>query len=129
MPDICSICKGFTGTYYLILWSYAWLAFLVFQGAHVDSESTKGDMMSLPTPIVHLNGTGAKDLIGQATDVHCALKQAQDLMRKARPHGRDYYTSPDPDAFNTAREAHDKLYSAIDKISMDYLALALAIQG
>lgn len=82
----------------------------------------------LPTPIIHLNGSGQRSLVEQAAEVHSALEDALKLMAMARPHGRDYYTSPDPDAFTKARDAHNAAYEAVSKISEEYINYALAIQ-
>jgi hypothetical protein len=82
----------------------------------------------LPTPIVHNNGTGAQSLVEQSRTVYQLLQQAMDAMAKARPHGRDYYTSEDPDAFVKARAAHDVQMVIVHNVAERYCDYALAIQ-
>jgi transposase len=56
--------------------------------------------MALPT--VHLNGTSREELVSLRLDVVEAIREAVVALRKAAPHGRDYYVQG-PDAYATAR--------------------------
>ncbi len=71
------------------------------------------------TPTIHLGGTSEKTLIEQNRAVRVALGTAMDLMREARPHGRDFYTQH-PEAITLANNDHlarmSKLQSVLDDL-------------
>ncbi len=49
-------------------------------------------------PTVHLNGTGAEDLLRQYQDAYHAVERALEVVARSCPHGRDYYVQADPQA-------------------------------
>lgn len=55
-------------------------------------------------PLVHKNGTSRDVLLEQLTDLMRALRDAEDVLGKASPNGRDYY----PLGPNALREAQSK---------------------
>lgn len=57
-------------------------------------------------PTVHLNGTSRDELLNQIRDAHQAVGAAMDALRKATPHGRDYYPQG-PDAILSAQAEHE----------------------
>jgi len=66
-------------------------------------------------PLVHLNGSGKKNLEAQYREASDALHDA--LAKLPRPHARDYYPLGD-DAFKKARAKFDAQFAAIDEIRM-----------
>lgn len=63
-----------------------------------------------PHPLVHLNGSGAKNLEEQWLAVYTASSRLLNALAESRPHPRDYYTLPDGDAkWNAARDEHHTL--------------------
>lgn len=80
----------------------------------------------LPTPSVHNNGTGGRGLRMQAKEAYSALGSAVDVMRRAMPHGRDYYPQGDA-ALAKAREAHLALIGKVKEAQDAYLELSVAI--
>jgi hypothetical protein len=87
----------------------------------LNNETTK-----LPTPTIHLNGTGARDLRAQAKEVYRGLNDALQAMRQAMPHGRDYYPQGDA-ALTKARDAHTEMIIMVTRIQDEYLSLAVKI--
>ena len=47
--------------------------------------------MQLAVPTVHLNGTSRRELMEQICAAMTALQEAEAALRRASPHGRDYY--------------------------------------
>ena len=80
----------------------------------------------LPTPSIHLNGTGARGLREQAKEVYSALDTALRAMKQAMPHGRDYYPQGDS-ALTAARDAHTEMIIMVTRIQDEYLSLAVAV--
>ncbi len=81
--------------------------------------------MSLPT--VHLNGTSREELVSQRLSVVTAIREAVVELRKAAPHGRDYYVQG-PDAYNTARLIWEGRLAELEGIAERIRTEALAIQ-
>ena len=83
------------------------------------------EMDHLPT--LHLNGSGLDNLLEQRRDVLHALRDLQDALAHARPHGRDYYVNPDPDALNKARAVHEartaQVQDMVDEINAEVRGL------
>lgn len=57
-------------------------------------------------PVVHLNGTSAKELLELREDAFLALDKARDALCKMAPNGRDYY--PDPGRMDKALAQHER---------------------
>ncbi len=53
-------------------------------------------------PTVHMNGTDARDLLAQNLDALAAIGNAIEALRRANPHGRDFYPQGQ-DAFTEAQ--------------------------
>jgi hypothetical protein len=74
-------------------------------------------------PTIHLNGTSSDDLFAQVCVVLEALRWARDAMRRAAPHGRDYYIQGDQ-AFNNANGEHVARLDKLTDIMREYEAMA-----
>lgn len=83
-------------------------------------------MKPLITPSVHLNGDSKATLIDQATDVRVACKVLLDALSNAVPNGRNYYVQKD-NPLEKARDAHHERMLVVDKISKEFLQLAIDI--
>lgn len=68
-------------------------------------------------PIIHLNGTGANALESEYATALKAVKAARDAVGAITIHGRDYYTSQDPAAFDKARAAREDVWSTLHGIT------------
>lgn len=75
----------------------------------------ENETKSVPQPIIHLNGSGAKNLTAQYREASDALHDA--LAKLPRPHGRDYYPLGD-DAYKKARAQFEAQYKAINEAKM-----------
>lgn len=75
----------------------------------------------LTKPIPHLNGSGIENLRRQYREAYDALHKAIGALIEMSPHSRDYYVSPDPDAYSNARKEHRariaKLNEVLDEVS------------
>jgi transposase len=80
--------------------------------------------MSVPT--VHLNGTSQEELVSLRLDVVEAIRDAVVALRKAAPHGRDYYVQG-PDAYNTARLIWEGRLAELEGVAERIRAEALDI--
>jgi hypothetical protein len=81
--------------------------------------------MSLPT--VHSNGTSREELVSLRLDVVRAIREAVVALRKAAPHGRDYYVQG-PDSYATARFIWEGRIAALEGIAERLRVEALEIQ-
>jgi hypothetical protein len=63
-------------------------------------------------PCVHSNGSGAAALMEQAEDCITTLKAAQEALRSAAPHGRDFYPLGD-EAFSKARDQWRETFRSV----------------
>ena len=81
--------------------------------------------MALPT--VHLNGTSREELVQLRLDVVKAIREAVVALRKAAPHGRDYYVQG-PDAYKTARFIWEGRLAELEGIAERVRLEALEIQ-
>jgi hypothetical protein len=68
-----------------------------------------------PVPTVHLNGTSAKELLGQFQATLDALHEAQRLMCAGAPNGRDYYPQPG-NAMDAAMSAHERRWTELNRM-------------
>lgn len=80
--------------------------------------------MALPT--VHLNGTSREELVSLRLDVVEAIREAVVALRKAAPHGRDYYVQG-PDAYKTARYIWESRIEQLEGVAELLRAEALDI--
>lgn len=79
------------------------------------------------TPAVHLGGTSKEGLKDPLIIARNAVLAAQSLLRECAPHGRDYYTQPDPDAYTTAARQHNSRMRALDVIQRQLTYLILKV--
>ena len=82
-------------------------------------------MRELTFPTIHLNGSSADDLIKQNRNAVYKIQEAMEALRKAAPHGRDYYMQYDG-AFAYARTEHEnrmtklkEVFDELNEIVMD----------
>lgn len=81
------------------------------------------------TPIVHLNGTSAQELIDQQRAVLDAADTMLKALHAATPHGRDFYNKPGPENWaELARRAHAERIKAVHQIMEDALTIAMSVQ-
>jgi len=83
--------------------------------------------MSVTHPIVHLNGTSREELLRQLIDAGHAINNALDMLRAAAPHQRDYYVSPEPLAYQKARQEHEKRCAALALVQNELQQIAEAL--
>ena len=81
----------------------------------------------LVTPTVHMNGTGAQELIDLNVTAMDAVEKAIEAVAKAAPHGRDYYVST-KFTYQDALEEHTSRLLALNIIKDELLGIALAVQ-
>ena len=81
----------------------------------------------LTKPTVHMNGTGADELIEGFVECYRALGEAMAAIAKHGPHGRDYYPQGDA-ALNSALREHRERLQQLDTMRADFLALAEHVQ-
>lgn len=74
-------------------------------------------------PTIHLNGTSRAELLAGYVEVIDALDEAIAALRRAAPHGRDYY-SQSPNAYPQARDEHLARIAALDAIRQEINTLA-----
>jgi hypothetical protein len=88
-------------------------------------------MTALLTPTVNLNGTAKHDLVRQCMDVMHALENAEQIMARGTPHGRDYSLCPLTgerlDA--RARDAWHERMRAVHAMVSEFGELAIAINS
>ena len=77
--------------------------------------------MILPT--IHLNGTGAEDLLTGYRAAMESVGDALDVMMKARPNARDYYVQSDG-AFRQATQEQTAREQKLQSVYDELLALA-----
>ena len=75
-------------------------------------------------PTIHLNGTGAEDLLEGYRTAMEGVSNAQNAMRAAWPNGRDYYPQG-PDAINVAIREHAVRLLKLEEIHADLTELAV----
>jgi len=82
--------------------------------------------MTLPT--VHLNGTGADDLLADNRAAHNAIRAAYDALRKTAPHGRDYYPQGD-EAIQHAVDEYRARLAALHGVMQELDQIAMHLMG
>jgi len=63
----------------------------------------------LAVPTVHLNGTSRRELLEQICTALTALQEAEAAVRRASPHGRDYYPQGEDAIGEALRQHTDRL--------------------
>tara|TARA_R100001163_G_scaffold56710_1_gene44466 strand:- start:181 stop:558 length:378 start_codon:yes stop_codon:yes gene_type:complete len=53
--------------------------------------STTQEQVSYPLPVIHMNGTGAEDLMAGYENIYDCINKLQAAMEKCIVHARDYY--------------------------------------
>lgn len=66
-------------------------------------------------PFIHLNGSGKNLLEKNWMGVYTQVRNLEDALCEAHPHGRDYYPLG-ADAYRQAEEEHMELRKALDII-------------
>lgn len=84
------------------------------------------DFRALMIPTVHMNGTSRDELVKQLSDAYTAIDAAMDVLRKATPHGRDYYPQGD-DAWRKANKAHCDRLVKLHEVAQEILTIAEGI--
>lgn len=64
-------------------------------------------------PVVHLNGTGGKELEEEYRKAHEALRFFREALREATFHPRDYYVLGE-DAFRKAEEQRREVFAPLE---------------
>ena len=71
---------------------------------------TAQEQVDFPLPVIHMNGTGAEELMAGYENIYDCIVKLQAAMEKCIPHGRDYYPLGDQhyaEAVNE-RDKHSK---------------------
>jgi hypothetical protein len=84
------------------------------------------DNTTLTVPIVHLNGSGKKNLTEGFCEAGRAVNEAIDELCKIRPHGRDYYIA-EAGTYEKACREHEARIATLKRVSDELTALALAV--
>jgi hypothetical protein len=81
-------------------------------------------------PMVHMNGTSKAELLEQQSDARQAIADAITALRKAAPHGRDYYPR-EGDAWSQAVLQHQNRVWKLQSVYDDLMQISLEtnIQG
>jgi len=80
------------------------------------------------TPTVHLNGTGASELLDQVTDAGEAAYELIEALENMAPNGRDYYVQG-PSALKKAMAEHQDRIKRVVDLRKELEAIAEAIAG
>lgn len=87
----------------------------------------RGDMrlgcVEFMVPTLHLNGTGAADLLDDVTECASRLNAAMSKMHQSGPHARDYYVQGD-NAFGEAVRQHEDRLARLRSVYDELQALA-----
>jgi hypothetical protein len=82
-------------------------------------------MQKLIAPLIHMNGDTRADLLVQHRLVLDAARDLMEVMRKARPHGRNYLPNGEHYDFTRARDAFNERYNAVNQIFEDFEEMTL----
>jgi hypothetical protein len=83
---------------------------------------------SLQLPLLHLNGSGKKNLEEQYREVWVAAYELKKALCQARPHMRDYYPIQNAgEAFQQARKQHENWEQVVDALLSDIQDMRLGI--
>lgn len=80
----------------------------------------------ITVPTVHINGTGANDLLSQYEHAFSAVTDAIRAVTEAAPHGRDYYVHG-PDAYQAARNEHLDRVRRLQTVAEELIALHASV--
>lgn len=85
-------------------------------------------MTTIPiaVPTIHLNGTSRAEIISQISEALIALRAAEIVLCRAKPHGRDYYPQSDH-AISQAISQHRDRLSRLNSIITEYEQIAEGI--
>lgn len=79
-------------------------------------------------PTVHMNGTGADDLVEGFCEGYRAIGEAMETLAKHGPNGRDYYPQG-PEAVSAAIAEHRDRLQRLDTLRAELLELAEHVQN
>ena len=79
---------------------------------------------TITKPIIHINGTSATMLTEGYLAAHRAVEGAFDTVSGIEFNARDYYVSPDPDAWKKARAEHSARLDKLREVSEELNAIA-----
>lgn len=100
-------------------------ALTIMPKSEVTSARLTGDALIAPT--LNLNGTSAEALMQDYSIVMAALREAEELLRRTRPHGRDFQTAP-PGAEAIAKRQHEARITAVARCYSEIEEIALKVQ-
>lgn len=84
--------------------------------------------MAIMKPIINNNGMTADQHIRLRIAARSAVMNAFKALSEIRPHGRDYQTASDPDAFKNDLAVHEGRMQMLDALHNELLDEALAIK-
>ena len=82
---------------------------------------------TITLPLIHMNGTAAKDLFEGYRAAMDAVQDADDAIKRLEFNARDYYPQG-PEAWEKAREEMTERRKKLSEIHADFLAIAIHIQ-
>src|SRR5271157_6556670 len=96
---------------------------------HIPTTQPRKNCMSRckHPPILNNNGASFQDLHDQYRVVFDALQTAEDLAHKATPHGRDFQTSRDINAYIKARQEYSDHLQELYAVKNYFHDLVLAL--
>lgn len=80
-------------------------------------------------PIVNMNGTSAKDLFDGYWAAMDAVRDASAALGTVEFNARDYYCSPDPEAWSKAKDERQAMFAALEKVRSELQEIALHCMG
>ena len=84
---------------------------------------TAQEQVDYPLPVIHMNGTGAEELMAGYENVYDCINKLQAAMEKCIVHGRDYYPldeDQEEESFRAAWNERHKHNKAINDFK-DYI--------
>ena len=82
--------------------------------------------MKVVVPIIHMNGSGATNLVGLRVEMLAKLDAAINALGAMAPNGRDYY--PVPGKLDEALAAHQERLDALNNVRNAIEVECIAIQ-
>jgi hypothetical protein len=83
--------------------------------------------ISVPCPIVHMNGTSKAALLAENMTALTAVQAALAACCAAAPNARDYYPHANPNFFSIAQESHRARIEMLTTLKGEYEAIALSL--
>ena len=71
---------------------------------------TAQEQVDYPLPVIHMNGTGAEDLMAGYENIYDCIIKLQAAMEKCIVHGRDYYPLDEDHDGDSYRAAWNERY-------------------